>query len=407
MSASATAVPPATSEAAREREQRLEQQVCLLADELARSTGRLRQVARDKARLSRCLEQVLESLQAGVVLLGEDRRVLAVNAAARQMGAVVGVGRADGDHLGAGVGDSVRGLGDDLDPHPILARATPEGEPHRPFGEAGPAWLFREASVTLPEGGRGFLLVVHDVTRMVELEQLARRRSRLEWLGRMAAEVAHEVRNPLGSLELLGSLLVGELEERPEGRELAEQLLVGVRQLSDTVTRLLSCARGGRVRRAPVDAAALARETIRFVSPVAEARRIRLEGPPEAAKAAAYLDREATHQALLNLLGNALDVTPGGGRVRLGVGRDERGVSFLIEDSGPGVPDALRERVFEPFFSTRDGGTGLGLAVVERVAVDRGGSGEVGRSEWGGASFRLRLEGPAVAARRPAEEPNA
>jgi two-component system, NtrC family, sensor histidine kinase HydH len=96
-------------------------------------------------------------------------------------------------------------------------------------------------------------------------------------------------------------------------------------------------------------------------------------------------------QALLNLVGNALEVTPAGGSVSVTVARRGGDVAFEIADTGPGVAPELRERIFEPFFTTREQGTGLGLAVVERVALSHGGAVELADGPSGGALFRLVL----------------
>jgi signal transduction histidine kinase len=234
-------------------------------------------------------------------------------------------------------------------------------------------------------------VLAHDVTRLVRLEEQARRQSNLEALGRMAAELAHEVRNPLGSLELFASMLATDLADRPDAQELAEQVLLGVRQLSATVTRILATVRGGAPRRVALDAAALAREAASFVAPVAASRGIELGAPEGSEMLPARLDREGVLQALLNLLGNALEAAPAGGRARIAAWRRDEEIGFDVDDSGPGVPDALRARVLEPFFTTRAEGTGLGLAVVERVAIGHGGALEVTRGPLGGARFRLVL----------------
>lgn len=347
-----------------------------LAEQLADASRRLRAALDDKERLSRMLDRILESLDTGVVLCAPDARVLAANGAARDMGAVALDPRTNETTLGLWVG--------------AWERTEPD-RPLRPHGSQGPTWVVRCALVPLPGGGEGTLLMLSDVTRAVRLEEQAGRRTRLEALGRMAAEIAHEVRNPLGSLELFSSMLADELHDRPDSRELAEQILLGVRQLSGTVTHLLSAVRGRPVTRTLVDAAALGRTACEALAPVAAARGIALAGPDAAVVVPASLDEEGVRQAVLNLLGNALDATPAGGAVQLFARKSGADVLLEVADSGAGVPPELRERVFEPFFTTRNQGTGLGLAVVERVALSHGGAVLVTDGPLGGALFRLVL----------------
>ena len=393
---------------AREREARervaperaaLEREICALADELTRATRRQKQALAEKDRLSRLLDVVLDNLDAAVVLAAPDGRALAANAAARQLGAEAG--RPLPELLAAGdaavaAGDAAAAAGPATVPAAAAAAAghaavptAASAVPRRPDGPSGRSFVVRARAVTLPGGASGRLVLAHDVTRLVRLEEQARRQSNLEALGRMAAELAHEVRNPLGSLELFASMLATDLADRPDAQELAEQVLLGVRQLSATVTRILATVRGGAPRRVALDAAALAREAASFVAPVAAARGIELEAPEGSEMLPARLDREGVLQALLNLLGNALEAAPAGGRARIAAWRRDEEVGFDVDDSGPGVPDALRARVLEPFFTTRAEGTGLGLAVVERVAIGHGGALEVTRGPLGGARFRL------------------
>ncbi len=366
--------------AGRAERERVSREAFLLADRLADAGRHLARALAEKERLARILDGVLETLGAGVALAAGDGTVIATNRAAREHG-VVGAG-------GRVAPPFDRFLGDEGDGRVVLE--GPAGRRH---------FLVRSRAMSLPGGRDGRLLVAEEVTRVVELEEETRRRTRLEALGRMAAEVAHEVRNPLGSLELLASLLLDDLEDDAPAREMAERILLEVRRLAGTVTRLLAAVRGRRARRVPVDPVALAREVVEALDPVACAREVglRVRAEPGAGNRA-RLDAEGVRRALLNLVGNGLEATPAGGEVRVTVLREEDRVVFLVDDSGPGIPRELRERIFEPFFSTRTDGTGLGLAVVEQVTLAHGGLVRVGESPLGGARFRVEL---------PAGEPGA
>ncbi len=343
-----------------------------LAAELGEISRSLKAALDDKARLTRLLDEVLECLDTAVVLQGADGRVLAANGSAQRMGVV--------ERGPAG-----------LVLAPGLLETCSDERPFRPHGLKGPTWTARRASVPLPGGGEGGLLAIQDVTRAVRLEEQSGRRTRLEALGRMAAEIAHEVRNPLGSLELFGSLLVDELADRPDSRELAEQILLGVRHLSGTVTRLLAAVRGRPLARRVVDVSELCREVCAALDPVALSRGVRLDPPRRDELVAAALDGEGIRQALLNLVGNALEFTPEDGTIAVRACRRRGDVVLEVADTGPGVPRELRERIFEPFFTTRTQGTGLGLAVVERIALAHGGAVELEDAPDGGALFRVIL----------------
>ena len=361
-----------------ERYRNLRRRLASVAARWQESRQHLEQARAEKERLSRLLDGVLESIDAGVILRGPGGQVLAANGAAWSLGAVV----VDGESTLL---------------HDALA-AIPEGAVDHDVevpGAAGPAtWEVRVRRVALPELGSAQLWVVRDVTRRVELEAVTRRRSSLEALGRMAAEVAHEVRNPLGSLELCASMLVDDLEKLPEDRELAEQILIGVRQLSATVTRLLGSVRSGGRRPRRSCLATLTREVCEFVQPVARCRGIALDLQRVEGRAIEMnVDVEGMRQVLLNLLGNALDISPEGGRITLAIHRETDGAVISVMDEGPGVPAEERERIFEPFYTTRAEGNGIGLAVAERIVLAHDGRIRVTDAPGGGACFRIELPG--------------
>jgi signal transduction histidine kinase len=339
------------------------------------SRGRLERTLAEKERLSRLLDGVLENIDAAVILRGPSGLVLAANGASRSMGAV---------HERDGEAPRL---------HPALEE-VPEGAVDHPVelttGGGPRHWEVRLRPVDLPDLGPGELCIVRDVSRRVELESVARRRSSLEALGRMAAEVAHEVRNPLGSLELCASMLRDDLAGDGAACELAEQILLGVRQLSGTVTRLLGSVRAAGRRRRSARVDQLVGEVAEFVAPVARSREVRIELETDS-EVVAPIDPDGVRQVLLNLLGNALDVTPRGGRVSLSV-REETGSALVtVVDDGPGVPASEREKIFEAFYSTRPDGTGLGLSVAERIVLDHGGRIRVDCAEGRGARFRVEL----------------
>ncbi len=220
-------------------------------------------------------------------------------------------------------------------------------------------------------------------------EQLVRR-ERLAALGELAAVVAHEVRNPLGAIfNSLGAL---RRMIRPEGEPLMLLDIVGEEadRLNAIVGDLLDFARPSKpsIRPEPVEplldevlAAALAQAApaLEVVRDVEEAL------PPVPA------DARQLRQALLNVAQNAVQAMPNGGRLTVRARQDEGALRIEVADTGPGVPPELREKIFEPFFSTRASGTGLGLAVVRRVLQDHRGTAVAEEAPGGGTAVVLRL----------------
>lgn len=331
---------------------------------------RLANALTEKHRLASALDSVLENLDAGVVLLSESGEVMAENHEARRLNVVKVLDRLEPQSSGT------------------IRVPTAEGGEQR--------WLVRRRDLSLSENASAELIVVHDATELLELKERAARRSRLEAMGRMAAEIAHEVRNPLGSLELLTSMLVDDLEPSSQAKAQAAEILVEVRRLSAIVSRLLAGVRESRPRYGEVDLCALVEAIVDFVRPMADAATVRIEVIFGSAvrgceEGRAQLDGQQVRQAMLNLLRNALDHSPPEGTIRVVVQSEEHHLAVSVEDQGPGIPVEMRRKVTEPFVSTRDLGTGLGLSVVTRVVDSHGGRLVVDQSDLGGAALTMIL----------------
>jgi signal transduction histidine kinase len=216
-----------------------------------------------------------------------------------------------------------------------------------------------------------------------ELEKEREERIRLERMaamGEMAMELAHEIRNPLASIELYASMLTG--------RD-AEQIVRSVRLLNHTVTNTLQFGRPINPICEPLSAARLFKGIISFIEPIAGQKKIRLEiqCEPDCVMVA---DGELMHRMLLNLVLNAMRVTPTHGCVRIRGAVENRDVLIFVEDNGPGVQEDIVARIFDPMFSTHREGCGLGLSIVKRIVESHDGTIDVSTSP-DGTSFRIRL----------------
>ena len=195
---------------------------------------------------------------------------------------------------------------------------------------------------------------------------------RMAGLGRFAAGIAHEVRNPIAAMRLKAD---NALATRDPGRmaRALEAVLGQVSRLDGLARDLLEAARGGApLRREPTSPAALVRDRIAFYREQAATAAVALEQAGEDPGPAA-LDRGRLERALDNLILNALQATPPGGRIEVAARLRDEGLVLAVADTGRGVPEALRPRIFEPFASGRPEGTGLGLAQVREAAEAHGG----------------------------------
>jgi len=245
------------------------------------------------------------------------------------------------------------------------------------------AWLRRKYALLSEEHARA--------------EEALRRRDRLVAMGELASTVAHEVRNPLNAIAMSAQRLRHEFLDQctaPEARdELAE--LVGVveseaRRLDRTVQQFLDFARPPKLDPRPTDLAALAGAVVDSTRPMAELRGVTLD--LEAARAGeAVVDPDQLRQVLDNLVRNALDATPQGGSVRLSARGDAGGAVLEVSDDGPGIPPDVLPRIFDLYFTTKDGGTGIGLAVTQQIVTAHGGTIEVDSRPGAGTRMTVRL----------------
>lgn len=214
------------------------------------------------------------------------------------------------------------------------------------------------------------------------------RKNRLADLGQMASHVAHEVRNSLVPVTLYLSLLRRRLSDDPGSLDVLDKVEEGLLALDTSVNDLLSFSAQRDPCPARLDLRELVEGVLAAVAPQLRAQEIEvtLDIPP---KTSLLADRDMLRRAVLNLVLNALDAMPDGGELAITSWQGPHGIELEVADSGPGLSDEVRRRAFEPFFSTKPGGTGLGLAVVYRAAEAHGGQVHVLNCPEGGAAFTL------------------
>jgi len=252
------------------------------------------------------------------------------------------------------------------------------------------------------------LLEYNDVTERLEashsrlaerVEQLQRelseknrelaRRQRLSALGEMAAGLAHEIRNPLGAIQLFASMLKDDLKEQPTQLHLAQRIGQGVVRLESLVSQVLQFTRELRVNRGRCDLARVVDDAIEMARAKAgELVVIKADLP---ATLFASVDGLLIGQAVLNLVLNGIEAIKGPGAVAVTLSQNQTHIELSIRDTGPGIEADVLEKIFHPFFTTKDHGTGLGLAIVHRVVEAHDGTITARTHESGGAAFVIRL----------------
>ncbi|MEY2161204.1 ATP-binding protein [Rhodanobacter sp. FW106-PBR-LB-2-11] len=258
---------------------------------------------------------------------------------------------------------------------------------------------FRQGESTLPEVPPSTISEVEELHRayveMIEALQSSReqivRAGKLAVVGEMAAIMAHEVRTPMGILRSSAQLLQRQPHLGEKEHELIGFILSETERLNRRVTMLLESSRPTPPNFRPHDLHAIIDGVIGLLDSRAEKAGVALSRKFQGESLVFDCDREQMMQVLLNLVLNALSFVPADGRVVVSTARNAEELRIVVADSGPGVPEELRQRIFDPFFSRREGGIGLGLTIVQQIVHVHGGEIEVNESEWGGAAFVLRF----------------
>lgn len=225
------------------------------------------------------------------------------------------------------------------------------------------------------------------------LEAEMARRERLAALGDVAAAFAHEVRNPLNAVSVGLQRLRAEFAPEPaaEYTRFVEVMQGEVRRLNAIVEQFITLARPMPLRLARVDAAELCRELGALLEPQAAQAGLTLRLAVPAALPAVTADRDHLKQVLLNLAVNAVQATPAGGAVTLEARADRDRLTLAVADTGPGIQPEVLSRIFDPYFTTKPGGLGLGLTIARRIVEAHGGTLEVDSRPGQGTRARVSL----------------
>jgi nitrogen-specific signal transduction histidine kinase len=366
---------------------------------------------------------ILGSMSSGVVAIDTDRTVVMMNDGAQRIlgcpqGDVASAVGADCSEVLAAQPAVAQLLIEALDARSPLSRAELVLEA---VGEGGGSTIGFTLSPVRDERFRvcGAAMIFRDLTPFERMDEQVRLRERLTALGQMAADLAHEIRNPLAGMEVIAGLLKRRLSDRPEEQALVEEIIGELRSVADTVTASLEFVRPIALERGPLDPVALVE------SAIATARsRVRFEGAIERVFDSDLpeitADPEQLRSVVTNLIVNAFESMAGdraGRKPHLTVSLrcvvmdrnlrsvrvnsdghtatsheiSERELVIGIADTGTGVPAELREKVFYPFFTTKQQGSGVGLAAAQKIVASHGGVIEIEGAEGEGATFRVRL----------------
>jgi two-component system sensor histidine kinase PilS (NtrC family) len=365
-----------------------------LAERRLHSDVQLEAATRSLADLRALHERIVESIRSGLITTDLQGRIYTFNAAAEE---ITGYRAEDvrGRHASMFFGDMKRQIADSMaaaadskvSPRFETDCLTESGFMLRLGFSIAP--LFAESGET-----SGLVITFQDLTDVRVMEETARRQDRLAAVGRLAASIAHEIRNPLAAMRGSIQMLRSEMDGNSDQAQLMEIILRESDRLNKIVADYLNYARPRPAELKEVDVCTLIRETLKLLrnSPeLTDGHGLKEDLPNESLMIKG--DAEQLKQVCWNVARNALNAMPDGGEFRISAQRtDAKRVQIRFKDSGHGMTPQQVERLFEPFTSTT-GGTGLGLSIVYQIIRDHSGTINVRSRQNEGTTITVELSG--------------
>lgn len=230
-----------------------------------------------------------------------------------------------------------------------------------------------DVSVSMLQGDNGIflghLLLFRDLTEIQELKKEVERSQRLASLGRLAAGVAHEIRNPLSSIKGFATYFRDRYKDIPEDQKTAEILIQEVDRLNRVITQLLEFARPMAIQKKSGSIKSLIQHTLKMVEGQARSKDIKIDASFSSEIGEVPMDPDRMNQVFLNVYLNAIEAMEGGGVLSVALSQEEdaRRVKIVISDTGIGMKKEDLVHILDPYFTTKQSGTGLGLAIVHRI----------------------------------------
>lgn len=262
-------------------------------------------------------------------------------------------------------------------------------------------WVLSRASRIFYRGKIAILINTVDISRLKELERLVIIKNKMHSLGRAAAGMAHEIRNPLTGVNsylfslknLIDSGLSSESDIR-QAKQITQQIQSASDKIENVIRRVMDFAKPGISQIALTNINDTLRDAMNLSDVTLRKKKIQLEVSLDDTIPECYADKDLIGQVVLNLINNAvhaMESSDASRQLRVSSSWTNNKVRIQVSDSGPGISESLREKIFDPFFTTKDDGAGIGLNIAQRIVADHHGAIEVSRSEWGGAQFSVDL----------------
>jgi PAS domain S-box-containing protein len=270
-----------------------------------------------------------------------------------------------------------------------------------PLGDASPEkgliWANCRSSIIEYRGRKALLIIMVDISQTKELEFLVLIREKMASLGQVAAGIAHEIRNPLSGINVFLESIKENFQD-PESAadvlEIIEAAQTTSNKIEGVIKRVLDFSRPTELKLAPSDINLAVDDAIKLTAAKLRKDNIKIDSSLAEDLPLVYADKPLLEQAIINMITNAAEALHGvgkPGRINIATQEAKGAVLITIKDSGPGIPPAIRDKIFTPYFTTKSDGSGIGLSLCQRIIADHGGNIEVSSSDLGGSQFIIRI----------------
>lgn len=339
-------------------------------------------------RFKMLLENIMANMMTGLLVTGNDGRIIIINQSGQEILWIT-----EDEAVGRMIGDLAS------DPVILQELVLPTGKT-------------REASVTLPDGREiplgftssvlrdaqgvrvGTIIVFKDLTEVKEIEKKLRDKDKLATIGEISRGIAHEIKNPIFAITSGIQVLQSELKLAGDQSEIFNVIYNETMRVDRLIRELLLFGGPQKLTIRPLDLAKLTEEVISLNKGLLQSKGIKLRKKYPSSPPLVPADRDKIIQVLLNIIQNAIDVSGAGDTIEIvcKTKMKEGFTELRIMDRGPGISEKHRQKIFDPFFSTKRGGSGMGLAICKRIVIDHGGDIRFEpRKKGRGASFVLTL----------------
>ena len=355
-----------------------------LASRLQRTGGKLVAAEQSAARLAQLNNDIVRSIASGLITTDSQGTIITANPKARNI-----LGDKGNELIGKNLSTVVPDIGANLQSAEGKRR---DGQARRINGNGFPIGYTLGRLIDAQEHDTGHLFAFQDLTEIRELRGKAERAERLAVLGHLATGLAHEIRNPLSSISGSVEMVRDGAKLTNEDNKLLGIVIEEVERLNQLVTSMLSVGRPSEIQPITTDLCAMANNVAIMARAGAAASKgivVCAETPDDPLMA--RVDPAAMRQVIWNLVKNAIEASPRGHEVKVRVVAHPHEVALEVVDQGPGIPDDLREHLFDMFYSGRTYGVGLGLALVKQFVDQHQGQIEVLDRPVQGTIFRVKL----------------